>query len=308
MKIAVMGSGGIGGYFGAHLALQESNDVWFIARGPHLEAIKNTGLQIRSEQGDITVFPAQATDDPAEVGPVDLIIFAVKLYGMDAAAEQCRPMVAADTGIVCLQNGIGSEERVDQILGEGHAIGGIVYAPLAIEAPGIIRHEGKFARLVLGEMSGEPSARLEKFLNACHAAGIVASASGDMKLALWEKFVFLASFAGITCLTRQPSRCMQQDSDTFELFLLAVREAIAVAQAEGVNLNGEDVLNHSTKMAQGLAENAQSSMLTDFESGKALENAWFSGKILELGRLHNIPTPVHHAFYCAMRPFQDGTG
>ncbi len=308
MKIAVMGSGGIGGYFGAHLALQKTNDVYFIARGPHLEAIKNTGLQIKSEQGDIKVFPAQATDDPAEVGPVDLIIFAVKLYGMDAAAEQCRPMVAADTGIVCLQNGIGSEERVDQILGEGHAIGGIVYAPLAIEAPGIIRHEGKVARLVLGEMSGEPSARLDDFLNACHAAGIVASASDDMKLALWEKFVFLASFAGITCLTRQPSRCMQQDEDTFELFLLAVREAIAVAQAEGVNLNGEVVLNNSTKMARGLAENAQSSMLTDFESGKALENAWFSGKILELGRQHNIPTPVHHAFYCAMRPFQEGTG
>ncbi|MFD1193940.1 ketopantoate reductase family protein [Seohaeicola saemankumensis] len=303
MKIAIMGSGGIGGYFGAQLAQKTDNDVWFVARGPHLQAIRENGLQVKSEVGETVVFPAQATDNPKDIGPVDIVVFAVKLYSVDEAAEQCRPLVSEQTGVISFQNGIGSEERIDDILGPGHAIGGIVYAPLAIEAPGIIRHTGNLARLTVGELSGARSERLQSFVSACRAAEIEASMSENITQVLWEKFVFLASFSGITCLTRQPIGFTQEDPFARELFEHALREAVAVAQAEAIMLD-DGFVEKTMAFAMGMGANAQSSMLTDLQNGRPLENAWLSGKIVELARKHKINAPVHQAFFTAMKPFE----
>ncbi|WP_419913727.1 ketopantoate reductase family protein [Hoeflea sp.] len=305
MKIAIMGSGGIGGYFGAQLANRTDNDVWFVARGAHLQAIQENGLHVRSDVGDAVVFPAKATDDPREIGPVDIVVFAVKLYSVDEAADQCRPMVSERTGVISFQNGIGSEERIDEILGAGHAMGGIAYAPLAIESPGVIRHTGNLARLTVGEMSGEASERLDAFVSACRQADIETSASGNIKKELWEKFVFLASFSGITCLTRQPIGFVQQEQFSKELFEQALNEAIAVAAAEAVRFD-DGFVEKTMAFVMGMGASAQSSMLTDLQNGRPLENAWLSGKIVELAKKHEIETPVHKAFSTAMKPFEAG--
>ncbi|WP_137703287.1 ketopantoate reductase family protein [Marimonas lutisalis] len=306
MKIAIMGSGGIGGYFGAQLAQKTDSDVWFVARGDHLRAIRENGLQIKSDVGGTVVFPAQATDDPKEIGPVDIVVLAVKLYSVNEAVEQCRPLVSEETGVISFQNGIGTEERIDEILGLGHAIGGIAYAPLAIEAPGIIRHTGNLARLTVGEMSGARSERLEAFVSACRKAEIETAMSESITRELWEKFVFLASFSGITCLTRQPIGFTQQEQSAKELFEQALKEAVVVADAEAVKLD-DGFVGKTMAFAMSMGASAQSSMLTDLQNGRPLENAWLSGKIVELARKHKICTPAHKAFYAAMKPFETGT-
>lgn len=308
MRIAIMGSGGIGGFYGAQLAQDPENDVWFIARGAHLEAIRKSGLQMKSPAGNVTVSPAQATDDPAEIGPVDMVVFAVKLYSVREVAEFCRPLIADHTGVISMQNGIGSEQIIDEVLGAGHAIGGIVYAPLRIEAPGIIRHDGAVAQLIMGEMNGAPSERLSRFITSCEKTGINVAESRDIQTALWEKFVMISSFAGLTCLTRQPVRAIQEDETTFDLFTRALRETIAIARAEGFDLDEPALLEKFTGIVRSMPGEAQSSMLTDLENGNALENDWFSGMIHEKGQKHGIPTPVHQSIYVALKPLADGAG
>ncbi|MEX0347186.1 MAG: ketopantoate reductase family protein [Rhizobiaceae bacterium] len=305
MKIAVMGSGGIGGYFGAQLAGKTDHDVHFVARGAHFEAMRRDGLRVESEIGGDVINPVQVTDDPQAIGPVDIVIFAVKLYSVDEAAKQCRPLVSGQTGVVSFQNGIGSEERIDEILGPGHAMGGIAYAPLAIAAPGVIAHGGNFAKLTVGEMSGGSSERLDAFVSACREAEIDITASADIKKELWEKFIFLASFSGITCLTRQPIAFVQQDEIANELFKQALHEAIGIAVAERVKID-DGFFDKTMSFAMGMGGNVQSSMLTDLENGRPLENNWLSGKIVELAEKHKISAPVHMAFCTAMRPFERG--
>lgn len=307
MRIAVMGSGGIGGYFGGQLARQGTHDVWFVARGAHLAAMKDSGLTIRNAAGDSVIAPIQATDDPSDIGAVDIVVFAVKLYDADTAIEACRPLMGDTTGVISLQNGIGTEERIDEILGSGHAIGGIAYAPLALEAPGVIRHDADFARLTVGEMSGSISDRVQAFVDACREAGIEAEASDNIKKALWDKFVFLANYAGITCLTRQPCGVLQEDDTSYEFYIAGLKEAVQVAAAEGVVLD-DDVVDRLGAFARNMNPKAQSSMLTDLQAGKPLENEWFAGKLVDLGRRHGIPTPVSQAYYVSMRPYQSVTG
>ncbi|MCR9214898.1 MAG: 2-dehydropantoate 2-reductase [Proteobacteria bacterium] len=308
MRIAIMGSGGIGGFYGAQLAQDPDNDVWFIARGAHLEAIRKNGLVMKSPGGNVTVSPAQATSDPAEIGPVDMVVFAVKLYSVPEVAAFCRPLVGEHTGVISMQNGIGSEVIIDDVLGAGHAIGGIVYAPLRIEAPGVIRHDSPNAQLVVGEMTGEKTDRLTRFIDSCHKVGINVAESLDIQTALWEKFVMISSFAGLTCLTRQPVRAIQEDEITFDLFTQALRETIAIARAEGFELDGDTLVEKFTGIVRSMLGEAQSSMLTDLENGNALENDWFSGMIYEKGQQHGIPTPVHQAIYVALKPFAAGSG
>ncbi|WP_169568249.1 ketopantoate reductase family protein [Sneathiella limimaris] len=305
MKIAVMGAGGIGGYFGGRLAARFPDDVTFIARGAHMQAMKDRGLELKSVLGDTLISPVQVTDNTAEVGPVDVIMFAVKLYDIDAALEQIRPMVGPDTAIISLQNGIWTEDRIAEVYSPQNAVGGIAYAPIAIESPGVIRHEGNFASISFGELNGEKSARLDEFSDMCAKAGVDALYTTKIKQSLWKKFVFLASFAGITATTRQKVAYLQSEELAMDLFQQAITEAVAVAAAEGVTLD-EDVVESTVKMTAGMAPSAQSSMLTDFEAGKPLEVNWFSGEIVRRGQKHGVRTPVHQAFYVAMKPFAAG--
>jgi 2-dehydropantoate 2-reductase len=308
MRIAIMGSGGIGGYYGAHLATDPENDVWFIARGPHLEAIRKSGLHLKSSAKDISIHPAQATDNPAEIGPVDMVVFAVKLYSVEAVAELCRPLIGENTGVISLQNGIGSEQQIDKVLGAGHAIGGIVYAPLKIEKPGTIRLEGEMAHLIIGEMSGETTPRIEQFLATCARSGLSVQATETIQKDLWEKFVMISSFAGITGLTRQTVTAMQEDETTFDLFVQALQETLAVAEAEGFALDKVTLVEKFSGIIRNMPPAAESSLLTDLKAGRALENQWFSGMICDLARKHGLATPVHQSIYVALRPFENGSG
>ena len=305
MKIAVMGTGGIGGYFGGRIAEKGNADVTFIARGAHMKAMQDKGLALKSELGDVLISPVKVTDTPAEIGPVDVVMFAVKLYDVETALEAIRPLIGPDTAVISFQNGIGTENRIAEMLGAKHAVGGIAYIPIAIESPGVIRHEGKMASIAFGELDGTLSDRLTRFNEICQEAGVKTRYTDNIREALWDKFVFLASFAGITATTRQTVGYVQQNPLAMDLFGAALREAITVAAAEGVSLSAE-TFDRTMKVVSGMASTAQSSMLTDLQAGKPLEVKWFSGELVRLSQKHDIATPVHQAFAVAMTPFEDG--
>lgn len=305
MKIAVMGSGGIGGYFGGRIAEKGNADVTFIARGAHMKAMQENGLALKSELGDAVVSSVKVTDNPADIGPVDVVMFAVKLYDVESALEAIRPIVGPNTAVISFQNGIGTEDKITEILGAGHAVGGIAYAPIAIESPGVIRHQGKMASIAFGELDGTKSARLTEFNDICVEAGVKTRFTSNIREALWDKFVFLASFAGITATTRQTVGYLQRDPLAMDLFAAALKEAIAVAGAEGVML-ADETFDRTMKTVSLMASTVQSSMLTDRQAGKPLEIKWFSGELVRLGQKHGISTPVHQAFAVAMTPFENG--
>ena len=305
MKIAVMGSGGIGGYFGGRIAEKGNADVTFIARGAHMQAMQEKGLTLKSELGDVVISPVKVTDNPGEIGPVDVVMFAVKLYDVESALEAIRPIVGSNTAVISFQNGIGTEDKIAEILGFGHAVGGIAYAPIAIESPGVIRHEGKMASIAFGELDGTKSPRLTLFNEICLEAGVKPRFMTDIRAALWDKFVFLASFAGITATTRQTVGYLQRDPLAMDLFAAALKEAITVAGAEGIELSDE-TFDRTMKTVRGMASTAQSSMLTDLQAGKPLEIKWFSGELVRLAQKHGLSIPVHQAFAVAMTPFENG--
>ncbi len=299
MRIAVMGSGGVGGYFGARLAAS-GNDVWFIARGAHLEAIRRDGLHVASALGGMHIQPARATERPEEVGPVDMVMFTVKLWDTETAAERLKPLLGPDTGVVSFQNGVDSAERLTRILGPGRAVGGVSHIAAAIEAPGIIRHTGTLARLSVGEWDGSESRRVAGFVAAAKAAGIDVVHAADIGRTIWEKFVFLAPFSGVTSLLRQPIGAVRGDDDGRWLYQCAVEEAVAVARAKGIALP-EDQVQRVLAFSDGLPVEMKSSMLGDLERGGRLELPWLSGAVVRLGRELGIATPVHRTILAALK-------
>ena len=304
MKIAVMGTGGIGGTFGARLAAA-GNDITFIARGAHLEAIREHGLKLLSPLGDLHISDARASDDTAAIGPVDAVLFTVKLYDVEAAAEACRPLLKDGTAVISLQNGIDSEARIEAVIGPGHVLGGIAYAPAAIAAPGVIRHDDSFQRLVIGEMDGRVSERATRFSALCAEAGFEARVSEQIVVELWDKFVFLASYAAVTCLARQPCGAIQRYGELRRLYEAGMREVAALAAAKGIELSG-DAFERYFKFVDNQNPEAQSSMLTDLQGGRRLELNWFSGLVVRMGEEMGIETPVHRIATAALNPYADG--
>jgi 2-dehydropantoate 2-reductase len=304
MKIAVMGSGGVGGYFGARLAAA-GNDVSFIARGAHLSAMRNNGLRIKSPFGDVHVNPCAATDDPAEVGEVDIVLFATKLYDTDSAGELCKPFIGADTAVISLLNGVDSEEQLSRILGAGHVAGGVARISASITEPGVVQHHSNFASIEFGEMDGRPSERLQAFLTAAEDAEIDARLRDDIIVAIWEKFILLASFSAITTLARLPAGPIRDNPRTWKLMEAAARETGAVARSRGVRL-ADDAEERIVKMIRGLPEAMKSSMLMDLERGSRLELEWLSGAVCRFGREAGVDTPVHDVVLAALSPFAAG--
>ena len=213
MRIAGMGSGGVGGYVGSRLAAS-GQDVTFLARGAHLAAIRDHGLALWSALGDVLIQPAKVSDDPAGVGPVDVVIFAVKLYDTEVAAAAARPLIGATTGVLTLQNGVDSTGTLARVLGAAHVVGGVAHIASVIAEPGVIRHTGTMARFVLGEINGERSARVQALADALRAAGVDHQVSADIQRDIWEKMIFLASFAGLTALVRLPIGPIREDTGT----------------------------------------------------------------------------------------------
>jgi 2-dehydropantoate 2-reductase len=304
MKIAVIGTGGVGGYFGARLA-EAGNDVWFVARGRHLEEMRRCGLKVKSRLGDIHIKPVQATDVPKEIGPVDLVIIAVKLWDTDAAIESAKPLLGADTAIVSFQNGIEAVDHLVAAFGRQRVLGGVCQIAAMIGGPGIILHTGTMARLTVGELDGQSTPRLEALTVACKAAKIDFIATSDVHKAIWQKFVFLSSFSGITALTRLSKGPIMADADTRALFSAALAETVAVAQARGIRL-ADDIVDSLMKFCEGLPDDMKSSMLGDLERGGRLEVPWLSGTVAKLGASLGVQTPVHRVIYQALKPFADG--
>jgi 2-dehydropantoate 2-reductase len=304
MKIAVIGAGGVGGYFGGRLA-EAGNDVWFVARGRHLQEMKRCGLKVKSRLGDILVKPVQATEDPAEIGPVDLVIIAVKLWDTDAATAAAKPLLKADTAVVSLQNGIEAVDRLVAAFGRQRVLGGVCHIAAVISGPGIILHTGTMAKLTMGELDGTSSARLEALTAACKDAKIDFVASTEIDKAIWHKFVFLSSFAGVTTLTRLPKGPIMAEPETRSMLKSAIAEAVAVARARGVKL-AEDLPEALIKFAETLPDDMKSSMLGDLERGARLELAWLSGTVAQLGASLGVATPTHKAIYQALKPYAEG--
>jgi len=305
MKIAVMGTGGVGGYFGGQLAAA-GLDVHFIARGAHLAALRAHGLQILSPGGDQLVRPVQAGDDPSEIGPVDVVLFATKLWDVESAGDLCGPLLGPDTAVISLLNGIDSEERLIPILGLGHVVGGVAYISAGIAEPGVIQHFAISPAIAFGELDGRRSARLDAFDEAARAAGLDARYSDEIERLIWDKFVFLAAMAGVTALSRQALGPIRQDPDLRWLLGAAIDEVLAVARAKGVACGVER--GQLMQMVDGMAPGAKASMLMDLEKGNRLEVAWLSGAVARLGDSLGVPTPVHRTIFAALKPFAAGRG
>jgi len=306
MRIAIMGSGGVGGYVGGRLAAS-GQDVTFIARGAHLAALQEQGLRIESARGDVTVQPAQATDDPAAVGPVDLVIFAVKLYDTEQAAAAIRPLIGPATGVVSLQNGVDSVGVLSAELGREHVIGGSAHIAAVIAAPGVIRHTGTMARFLFGELDGAQSERVAALSAALDKAGIDHQVSADIERDIWSKMVFLATFAGLTALIRLPIGPIRADPETRALYQEGLAEALAVARAKGIALPADFVAQTLARTDQ-LPFEMKSSLLNDLESGRRLELPWLSGAIARMGEEQGVPTPTHAFITTALKLHTDGRG
>ena len=304
MKIAVMGAGAIGGYFGGRLA-KAGFDVSFIARGHHLDAIRENGLKVLSPLGDFTIFLEEITDDPAKVGPVDVILFMVKNYDTMQAAEQIKPMVGPDTAIIPFQNGVDARAMLSNFLGSGNVLGGVAFIPASILEPGVIKHNAKLAKLVFGEFDKQITPRAVAFLDALEKAGIEGEISTDISMVLWSKLMFLTSMSAINCITRQPAGLLQSDKETIALYMDAMREVAAVASAHGIAL-GEEVIANNMALAQSFPPNNKTSMFHDLEAGRRLEIDYLSGSVVRLGREKGIETPIHRTAWVAIKPWHNG--
>jgi 2-dehydropantoate 2-reductase len=300
MKIAIMGTGGVGGYYGGLLS-RSGQDVTFIARGAHLRAIREEGLKVKSVHGDFTVSPAKATDTPAEVGPVDMVLFVTKTYQTDEAAQLITPMVAQNTVIVSLQNGIDAADRIARVVGMEHMLGGVTWLSAAIEAPGLIGQYSQFRRIALGEFSGEATPRLKAALDALQATGATVEVSDVILKVLWTKFVFIAPVMAMGSLTRVTFGEYRNVPEARTVLTEAISEVAAVAKAKGVTLD-KDVVDTTLAFIDSSAPGIKPSMQRDVESGKPSELEAIIGAVVRLGDEHNVPTPVMKFAYAMLKP------
>ena len=293
MKIAFMGSGGVGGLIGARLA-QAGCDVSFIARGAHLAAMRKHGLKLESPVGNVHLPNVRVTDDPGSLGPVDIVVIAVKLWDTGAAARAIAPLIGPDTGVLSLQNGVRKDEILRPIFGERALMGGVAYMGTAISRPGVILHTGTLQRVVFGEYDGRRSKRAEALLGFLQKTGIDARLSDDIRRSIWEKFVFLVGMAAVTATIRLPLGPILKHPLTRQFYLDAMREAAAVGRAHGVRL-AEDIAEERLAFSDTLPASMTASLQLDLERGNPLEVEWLSGSVVELGAAVGVPTPIHRA-------------
>jgi len=304
MRIAVMGAGGVGGYFGAKLA-QGGHEVAFVARGRHLAAMRERGLTVRSANGDMRLARPAVTDDPTSLGTADVVLFAVKLWDTESATEAVRPLVASGGIIVPFQNGVESIERIGAVVGAERVIGGVAYIAATIAEPGVIAHTGTMARLRFGPVLPVQRRAVEALLAACQTAGIAAEIAPDIRAALWEKFVFLCAFSGLTSVARQPIGVVRSDPDMRAVFEAAMREAWTVGRKMGVGL-ADDFVEQQLKFADSLPAEMKSSMLNDLAAGNRLEAPWLSGAVARMASAAGVPAPVSATLYAALKPYCAG--
>jgi 2-dehydropantoate 2-reductase len=303
MKIAVMGTGGVGGYFGAHLA--KTNEVAFIARGAHLDAMRANGLTITGARGDIALDSVDATDDPAAIGPVDVVLFCVKLYDTDSAGAAIAPMVGPETRVLPLQNGIEGPERLAERFGPDRVLAGAAYVAATIIEPAVIRYTSDMSKIVFGPMKGGADAFATRFAETCREAGFDAEASENVAPLLWKKLMLLAANAGVSSASRQPPRAIYDDPETRSVALDAMREVRAVAAARGVEIEpgAEEEL---AALCDTYPMDLYPSMYHDLIRGRRMELDGLAGYVMRQGAAHGVPTPVNRTLYAALKAYKDG--
>jgi 2-dehydropantoate 2-reductase len=300
MRIAIMGAGGVGGYFGGLLA-QAGEEVTFIARGAHLDAIRSAGLRVESVHGDFVVHPAQATDAPATVGPVDLVIFATKTYQIEAAAKAMRPLVGPETAVLPLHNGLDASERTLAVLGPAAVLGGICQVGSVLAAPGVIRQMTHFRRVVAGELAGPITPRVERIVAALQAAGVQAEASDDIRRVRWTKFLFIAPYSGVGAVTRVPIGAFRSCPPARDLLEQAMREIETVARGQGVALDA-DIVARTLAFCDGVEPGMMASMQRDLLDGRPSELESLIGAMVRFGEALGIATPAFRFLYAALLP------
>lgn len=305
MRIAIMGAGAVGGYFGALLA-RAGHDVAFIARGAHLEVMRRDGLSVVGPRGDWKVDRIVATDNPAELDPVEVVLFCVKTYDTEEAGRSILPLLARGGCCISLQNGVDSLERLVPVLGEGRVLPGLAFVSGLIERPGVIRYVSAMSSLHYGEPDGTMSARATGFLDLCKAAGIGAVVETDIRTAQWNKFVALATNASLTSLMRAPAGIIYHDPLLLDMARAAFAEVEAVGRALGVALPA-DVVEKSMSIHQGFPKMMYASMYHDLARGRRMELESIGGYVVRKGRELGVPTPVHAFAYACLRPFANGT-
>jgi 2-dehydropantoate 2-reductase len=301
-----MAAGAVGGYFGARLAAA-GHDVFFIARGAHLEAMRKDGLRIESVHGDVHLPKPNVTDDPKSVGPVDVVLFAVKLWDTEKGAEAARPLIGPNTKVITLQNGVDSYERVTPIIGADHAVPGVTYVVAVIDRPGVIKQTGPFHSIICGTIDGRPDASLEAFVNKAKTDGINVTLSDNIERDRWQKFIFLTGTSGATAVTRTSMGPILADLDMRALFRNIMAETHAVGRAKGVALDSGYVEERLAFADKNLLPGMKASMANDLDRGNRLELDWLAGMVSRLGKELKVPTPVNNTVYAALKLYRMGT-
>lgn len=300
MRIAVVGAGGVGGYYGGRLA-KSGEDVIFIARGEHLKALQATGLRIDSFLGDFVLQPVQATDDPRKVGPVDMVLLGVKAWQVPEVAPALAPMITEGTGVVYLGNGVEAPAQLIHSLGPEPILGGLTRISAAIAGPGHIKHLGIEPFIAFGELDGRLSPRVEALRQAFERAGVKVSVPADIQAAMWEKFVFIAAISGVGAVTRVPAGIFRQVPESRQLLEAAIDEIVAVARARKIHLDDE-VAVRTLATIDGLAPSVTASMQRDIMEGRPSELGAQNGAVVKMGLEAGVPTPVHAFIYASLLP------
>ena len=295
MRIAIIGAGGVGGFFGAKLQ-QAGADVHFVARGAHLAALRTHGLTVESPLGDIRLPHVNASDEPADIGAADIVWLSVKLWDMEVAIRSIRPLIGPATGVISFQNGVQKDDLLRAAFGENAVMGGVAYIATNIDRPGVIKHTGTMQRLIFGEYDGRRSRRAEMLLDAALRGGINAELSDDIRKAIWEKFVFLVGLSGSTTTMRETIGPIRSNPRSREFLVELMRETVAVGRALGVALP-PDCADQRLAFVDGLPPQMTSSMHHDLKAGKRLEVSWLSGGVAQLGEHADVPTPMNRAVW-----------
>ena len=305
MMIAIMGAGSVGGYLGGMLARSGLN-VSLIARGAHLAAIRENGLRVVRDSEEFTVHCA-ATDDPGEIGPVDLVLLTVKTYQNGSAVPAMAPLIGPDSTVLCLQNGIDGYQTVAEAYGTDRVMAGAVYIEAGQEGPGVVRQAGDIVRVVFGEPSGAPSDRGQSIADAFNSGGVPAELTGDIRTGLWSKFLFIATMAGTTAISRERLADLMPRPEWREVVVACLREIEAAGRANGVNFP-PDVHETTLSYIEDNLADLQASMHTDVMSGRPLELEALNGAVVRAGRAASVPTPINDVIYALLKPLEGGAG
>lgn len=291
MRTIVLGTGGVGGYFGGLMA-RAGKDVGFVARGPHLAALQQHGLRLQSVKSGNFQVPVRASEQPADLGPADLVLFCVKSYDTESAAESLRPIMKPDTAVISLQNGVDNEEKIDAVLGPGHAMGGVAYIESTIAEPGLVAQLSGLCRLAFGELDGRRSERAQRIDEELRSSDIDAVWADDINQSLWMKFMFICGLAGMTTLTGQPIGPIMECAESAAVLRSVMEEVAAVGRGAGVDL-AEHAVDQNYKAMVNAPGTMKSSMQRDMERGRVIEVDALNGAVARLGARHGVSAPVN---------------